>query len=474
MIGIADYGIYIPVNRLDRKVLAEAFNKTVSSGEKSVANYDEDSITMSVAAAVECMQNNDAANLGAVFFATTTSPYKEKQGAAVLSGVLDVSQHIRTADFTDSLRAGSSAMLSAIDAASLGTQTLVAVGDCRLGAPDGENEINFGDGAAVFLLSNTDVIAKIVGSHSVAVDFHDAWRSDSDVFVRNWEERFCVTQGYIPFVVSAVQGVLEKTKLKPDQFAKIVNYGATERYQIDVALKLMFKHEQIQDGFFNATGNMGAAHAFVMLAAALDDAKPGDKLLLVTYGEGCDAIVLEVTEAIQNRKSKRTVRQWLEHKKTNLSYTKYLRWRNLLHAEPPRRPEQKRASQPDYFRKCKNNHALYGCRCKKCGIPQFPKERVCANCGAIDQMEAYKFLGRSAKIATFTMDYLTVSHDPPLVIVVVDFDGGGRLMTTLVDCDFDKVSVDMPVNMSYRKIFTVEGAATYFWKAIPSVEGGRS
>jgi 3-hydroxy-3-methylglutaryl CoA synthase len=474
MVGIADYGIYIPVNRLDRKVLAEAFNKTVSPGEKAVANYDEDSITMSVAAAIECMNDKDVSNLGAVFFATTTSPYKEKQGAAVISAVLDVKRHIRTADFTDSLRAGSSAMLSAIDAATLGTQTLVAVGDCRLGAPDGENEINFGDGAAALLLSDKDVIAKVVGSYSVAVDFHDAWRSDSDVFVRNWEERFCVTQGYIPFVVAAVEGVLEKTKLKPDQFAKIVNYGATERYQIDVAVRLMFKHEQIQNGFFNAAGNMGAAHAFVMLASALDEAKPGDKLLLVTYGEGCDAIVLEVTEAIQNRKNKRTVRQCLEHKKPNLSYTKYLRWRNLLHFEPPRRPEQRRSSQPDYFRKYKKNHALYGCRCKKCGTPQFPKERVCANCGTVDQMEDYKFLGRRAKIATFTMDYLTVSHDPPLVIVILDFDGGGRLMTTLIDCDFEKVAVGMPVYMSYRRIFTAEGAATYFWKAIPVTEGERS
>ncbi len=469
MTGITAFSAYVPFNRLDRKQIRQAYGKSVPSGEKAVANYDEDSLTMSVAAALECCRGVDPKTIDNVFFSTTTSPYAEKQCATTVVAAIDAGKNVRTADFTDTLRAGSAAMLSAIDAATNGKNTLVTVSDCRLGAADGPYENGFGDGAAAFIFGSSGVIAEFIDSYSVAVDFHDLWRASDDKYVRNWEDRFSITQAYNPHVTKAVNGVLAKTGFKPEDFAKIVNYGVTPRYQQDIALKLGFKPEQIQDSLYGVIGNTGAANAPMMLVAALEEAKPGDRILFVTYGEGSDALIFQVTDAIAKIAPRRGIKSYLNNKRATMNYEKYLRWRELITFEPAKRPAQTRSALPDYFRFYDKNYALYGCRCKECGTPQFPPTRVCVQCQAVDKMEEYKFYGKKAKVATFVFDFLALSADPPNIVVVLDFEGGGRIFTTLVDCDLDAVKVGMEVEMTYRKLFKVDGISTYFWKAVPKL-----
>lgn len=467
MTGITAFGGYVPLNRLDRKYIKQAFGKSVPQGEKAVANYDEDSLTMCVAAALECCRGMDTDTLDHVYFATTTAPYTEKQCATNVVAALDAGRHVRTADFTNTLRAGSAAMLSALDAAESGAKTLVTVGDCRLGGADGSCESGFGDGAAAFTFGSSGVIAEFIDSASVSVEFMDLWRGKEDQFVRSWDDRFSITRGYNPFVTEAIQNVMKKTGCKPGDFAKIILYGVTPRYQTALALKLGFTPEQIQDSLYNAVGNTGCANAPMMLAAALEEGKPGDKLLFVTYGEGSDALVFQVTEAIRKLEPRRGIRSYLTHKKNTMNYEKYLRWRELIHFEPPKRPAQARSSLPDLYRNYKKNYALYGCKCKACGTPQFPPTRVCVQCQSVDQMEPYCFYGKTAKVVSFTFDYLTLSADPPSVVAVVDFEGGGRMFCNLVDCDLESVKVGMEVEMTYRRLFVGDGIHTYFWKAVP-------
>jgi len=467
MIGITAFGGYVPLNRLDRKYIKQAFGKPVPQGEKAVANYDEDSLTMGVAAALECCRGIDTKTLDHVYFATTTAPYTEKQCATNLVAALDGGRKVRTADFTDTLRAGSAAMLSALDAANNGAKALVTVSDCRMGGADGSFENSFGDGAAAFTFGNSDVIAEFVGSASISVEFMDLWRSKEDQFVHSWDDRFSITQGYNPFVTEAIKDVFHKTGCSPEDFAKIILYGVTPRYQTELASKLGFKPEQIQDSLYSTIGNTGAANAPMMLVAALEEAKPGDKFLFVTYGEGSDAMVFQVTEAITKLEPRHGIKSYLTSKKSTMNYEKYLRWRELIHFEPAKRPAQPRSSLPDFYRNYKKNYALYGCKCKECGTPQFPPTRVCVQCQSIDQMEPYCFYGRTAKVVTFTFDFLTLSSDPPSVVVVIDFEGGGRMFCNLVDCDLEAIQVGMEVEMTYRKLFVGDGINTYFWKAIP-------
>ncbi|MBS4021433.1 MAG: OB-fold domain-containing protein [Dethiobacter sp.] len=469
MVGITSFGAYVPYNRLERKHIKAAFGKPVPPGEKAVANYDEDSITMGVAAGLECCKFVKPKSLDALYFATTTSPYKEKQCATVIAAALDTGPNLRTADFTDTLRAGSTAMLAAIDAAKNGLNVLVSASDMRLGAADGQAEASLGDGAAAFVLGNKNVVAEMLAYDSVSIDFHDQWRSDGDIFIRSWEERFCISQGYNRFMTEAAITVMEKTGLKPKDFFRIINYGVTPRYQMEQASRLGFEPDQIQDGLYLTVGNAGVANAPMMLVAALEEAKPGNKILFLTYGEGSDAIVFQVTDEILKLKPRPGIKNCLRLKKNSMNYEKYLRWRGLITTEPARRPRQERSSLPDYFRNFAKNYALYGCKCTDCNTAQFPPTRVCVQCQSIDRMESYRFYGRKGKVVTFTVDYLTDSPDPPGVVVVVDFEGGGRMFCNLADCDLDKIQVGIEVEMSFRKLFTVDGVQTYFWKAIPKM-----
>src|SRR3972149_2738625 len=116
MVAIASYGAYIPIYRLGRQEMSQAWGIPGVPGERSVANADEDSITMAVAAGLECMAGVDPARIDGVYFASTTPPYTEKQCASVIASVLDLRQDAFTADFTDSLRSATVAMRAAKDA----------------------------------------------------------------------------------------------------------------------------------------------------------------------------------------------------------------------------------------------------------------------------------------------------------------------------------------------------------------------
>ena len=403
--------------------------------------------------------------IGAICFASTTAPYREKQCATVLAGALDTSREVRTADFAGTLRAGSQAILAAADTAQNGIETIIGIADCRMGAADGANELNFGDGATAFLIGNTDVIAEINESVSISADFHDMWRDKDDEFVRIWEERFAFEEFYSKVVLQAAQKVMEKADLAPGDFSKVVLYAHTERRQAAMA-KTWFSPEQVQNGNYGTVGNTGAACAPMMLAGALENAKAGDKILFLGYGEGCDAIVFTVTEQIDKLYPRPSLTKWINTKKNNMNYEKYLRWKGLLKCDPARRPRPMRSSLPEYYRIPEKNLALYGSRCKKCSTPQFPPTRICVECGAVDELEPYRFYGRKAYIRTFTVDYLSESQDPPNIVAVVDFEGGGRLFTFLVDCDLEQIKVGHEVELSFRCLQNVDGIHTYFWKTV--------
>jgi 3-hydroxy-3-methylglutaryl CoA synthase len=157
MPGIVSYGAYIPPTRLGFSVLAGRAPKE-GGPERAVAWNDEDAVTMAVAAGANALRGLDRAGVDALFFASTTYPFKEKQGAALIAKALDLGRNARTTDVSGSLRAGTDALQAAFDAVAAGSvrQALVIASDCRLGAPGSAQERAFGDGAAAFLIGSTD------------------------------------------------------------------------------------------------------------------------------------------------------------------------------------------------------------------------------------------------------------------------------------------------------------------------------
>jgi hydroxymethylglutaryl-CoA synthase len=206
MAGIVSYGAYIPYYRLSRAEIARAWGSSISPGEKAVANYDEDSLTMGVAAARDCLQGINLTTIDGLYFASTTAPYKEKQSATTIAAVLGLPPEAVTMDFSGSLRCGSNAMKAATDAVNSGTaqNILVCVAEARLGYTAGPNEMSFGDGAAAFLIGKNDIIAEISRFYSRYDEIQDVWRSDRNTFVRSAEDRFAMDEGYSRVVISIV------------------------------------------------------------------------------------------------------------------------------------------------------------------------------------------------------------------------------------------------------------------------------
>lgn len=475
MVGITSYGAYIPYYRLPRSVIAKAWGQPGGRGEKAVANYDEDSVSMSVAAGLDCLRGVDPKTIDALFMATTSAPYAERQNSTIVATALDLRREARNADFTNCLRAGTIAMLSAMDAVGAGSarNVMVTVADVRLGGAAGDNEKAFGDGGAALLLGNERVAAEIEGSYSLSDDLVDCWRAQDDAFVRNWEERFGLDEGYSKIPGEAAAGVMKKCGLTPKDFAKACLYGPNPRRHGALGKGMGFEPAQIQEPLLDTVGNTGAALPLMILVAALEEARPGDRILLVSWGNGSDALVLRVTEEIEKIKNRRGIKRHLEIKRTLDNYEKYLRWRGLVPMEPAARPEKNPTSMSSLWREHRSALPLYGVKCKKCGTPQLflnfasTRARVCVECQAKDEFEPYRFADKTGKVPSFSHDFLALSQDPPNTIAVVDFDGGGRGAFEMADRDPEECKVGMSVEMTFRKIYFAKGVHNYFWKCKP-------
>ena len=205
----------------------------------------------------------------------------------------------------------------------------------------------------------------------------------------------------------------------------------------------------------------------LVLARTLDRANAGDRILVVSVADGCDAVVLEVTERIASARPLHAVDRWLGSKRSDLPYNTYLKWRGILPFEPPRRPEPERPAAPPMRRADHWKYGFIGSRCESCNTGHLPPQRVCVKCAAVDQMREERFADTSCKVATYTLDHLAYTLQPPVVAAIVDYAGGGRLSCELTDVDPKEVAIGNELEMTFRRLYTAQGVHNYFWKARP-------
>ncbi|UCE85109.1 MAG: OB-fold domain-containing protein [Deltaproteobacteria bacterium] len=467
MVGITSYGAYVPRLRLPLQAIAGRPGRE-GGPERSVAYFDEDAVTMGVAAAVDCLRGVARDTVDGLLFASTSHPYREKQGAAVIAKALDLRRDVFTADFGGSLRAGTAALRAGLDARRAGTarSVLVVASDCRLGAPRSALERNFGDGAAAFRVGDDEVAVAASDVHSISDEIIDVWRVEGQPFVRQWEERFVVEHGYRQNAVAVVEQFLAKTGSEPGDFAKLVLYGPDARSHAALARALRFDPAAVQDPLFGRLGNAGAAFTPLLLAAALEDARAGDRLLAVSYGDGADALSLEVTDKLEKLAGRRGVGWHLRRRLTLRDYDAYLQIRNLEASEFDRKGGQG-VSATVHYRDRDQDISFRAHRCRRCGTQQFPFQRVCYGCFAKDDFDEVRLSDKPARILSYTFDYFAGSPDPPLAVVMVEAEGGCRVHLQMTDVSPDEVKLDLPVEFAFRKIHEFGGTPNYFWKCTP-------
>ncbi len=470
MVGIASYGAYVPRWRLPLAALGGGRRGGAGRGEKAVANFDEDSVTMAVAAGIDCLTGIPRDTIDGVMFASTSYPYKEKLGASVIAKALDLRRNVLTADFGHSLRAGTTALLAAADAIAAGSaaRVLVLAADCRLAAPNSPLERNVADGAAALLLSGRELAAVLRHRMSISDEIIDVWRTDRDPFVQAWEERFVVDHGYKANLTEAVKGLFAQAGRSARDVTKAALYAPDPRSLDAVARAIgLDPAAQLQDPLFGTLGNTGAAFALMIFVAALETAKPGDTLLLGSYGDGADACLFEVADGIRSLSGRRGMRWHLGRRAELASYETYLRFRNLFPTEHDRRGGAG-LSATIHFRDRNEDISLHAHKCRRCGTLQFPFQRVCFRCYAKDDFVEERLSDKTGRLLSFTMDYFAGSPDPPLVATVTEIDGGCRLYIQMTDGNPADVRLDLPVELTFRKIHEAGGTPNYFWKCTPA------
>ena len=480
MIGITSYGAYIPRLRLDRMAIFQAMGwfapaiVMVAQGERSMCNHDEDSLTMAVAAARDCLTGKEKKAVDGAYLCSTTLPFADRQNAGILKTALNLRDDMITADFTSSLRAGTTGLLTAIEVAQGGSRKniLVAAADKRETRPAYFYEMWFGDGAAALLVGDQEVIAEFKGAYTVSYDFVDHYRGAGKRYDYMWEERWLREEGYSKFIPEAVDGLFKKLGITMNDVQKVVFPCLFKAEHKAIAKKLGATPEKVIDQMHEVCGETGAAHPLVMLIAALEQAKPGDGILLAGFGQGCDALYFKVTEAITKLAPRAGVKGSLENKKTIDNYMKFLKFRGLIEPEMGIRAEAPtQTAMTVLWRKRKMLTGLVGGKCRDCGTAQFPKMDICVNpkCNHVNTQDDYEFADVPARIKTFTGDLLAVSVDPPATYGMVQFEGGGRFMADFTDCELADCKVGLPVKMAFRRRFTDDerGFSGYFWKAVP-------
>ncbi|MDP7639942.1 MAG: OB-fold domain-containing protein [Candidatus Hydrogenedentes bacterium] len=468
MAGIIAYGAYVPYNRITRETIGKALETRGGKGERSVAGFDEDSVTMGVEACRAFLKNGLKEEVASLFFATTSAPYQEKLNAGTIHAALELNPEIFALDLGGSVRAGMGALLAAAGNASAnGNVSLAVMSDIRVGAPEGAAELNGGDGAAAFLLGEDGVIAEIESTFSKTLEHQALWRLPGEQFAKNWEDRFGMTQVYVPLLVEAGKALAEQSGVAASDLKAVIIDAPLARAVGTVAKSLGLDKRAIVDDMGATVGHTGAAHAALMLASALDGAQPGDRIAVLSVSDGVEGILLCATDAIAPAARPTSVANLIDSKRNDLSYARFLKWRGIIPTERPRRPDPARPAGPPVFRKRHWKFGMIGSECTECGARHLPPQKVCVNCGATDKMKDFPFAEKKGTVATYTLDRLAFTPQPPMVMAMIDFEGGGRVELEITDCDPETVAIGNTVEMTFRRLFTSDGVHNYFWKSRP-------
>jgi 3-hydroxy-3-methylglutaryl CoA synthase len=479
-VGIISYGGYIPRLRLSRESVFQT-NSWVDpglaayrKGERSMCDVDEDSITMAVEAARDSLGADSREVIDTLYFSSTTMPFEDRQSSAIIAEALGLREDISTLDISQSQRAGSSGLITALKATAgqnTGTSLYVA-SDNRQTKCATAQELLFGAGAAALTLGSDNLIAEFLGFHSITRDMADHFRSKGHRFDYQWEERWVREEGYLKMVPLVIQGLLEKTGISSKDVDHFIMPCLIRRVRESIATKMGIPSEAVRDNLQAGCGETGTAHPLVMLVDALQDAEPGQTMLVIGFGQGADALLFRTTDALKALPARRGIKGALAMGIVETNYQKFQSFNNLVEIQWGMRAESGMRIRPSaFYRGRKMFNGLIGGKCTTCGTVQFPMSHICVNpeCRIADSQKDYPLSECNAKIASYTVDWLAFTPNPPLVFGMVEFEEGAKFMMQMVSCDPEKIEVGMPLEMVFR-IKTkdnVSGFQTYFWKAAP-------
>ena len=474
--GITSYAAYIPRLRMARASIAAAHAwampglKAAGKGERAFCSWDEDAITMSVDAVRACLRTARANPVTALSFASTTAPFADLQNASLIAAASGLSHDIGSLDAGGSLRCGTSALIRALESSASG-DTVVVAADKRHARPASAQEMQYGAGAVAVRTGAGEVIARYLGSASAISQFVDHFRSEGQKYDYAWEERWVRDEAYLKIVPGVVARLLQTSGINAADISYFCLPSTISGVAPAVARKLGIRADAVVDNLAARCGDTGAAHPLMMLGLALEAAKPGERILVVGFGAGCDALLFEATTAITSHQSGMSVSRTLARGLTDTSYTRMLSFSGEIELDWGMRAElDTKTSMTQFYRASDQIISFIGGKCGTCDTVQFPRMAACVRCGSVAPLAPVPLADESARVATFTADWLAYYPAPPLHMGLVQFDNGARTLMEMVEV----VPETFEVGLQLRMVFRIKDRDSlrhhhrYFWKATPA------
>lgn len=339
-VGIISYGSYIPQWCIAADTIAEA-NQTVVPNlgvmQKTVPGIDEDTATMAVAAAVQALtslpdeiQESVKEQIDNLWVGSESHPYAVKPTGTVVKAALGLSDYLAMADLQFACKAGTQGLQIALNYARAGqSQFGLAIGaDTAQAAPGDALEYTAAAGAAAFLVGSDEslLIAKLLGTASVATDTPDFWRRPGQVYPQHGG-RFTGEPAYFQHIMTATTQLLTKLNMHPTDFDHCVFHTPNSKFPRAVAKKLGCKSHQLKHSLVvEQIGNTYAGAALLAMTNVLDHAQPGDKILMTSYGSGAgaDSFAWEVTPLLDKWHQQQTLMLEQQVKRLQpISYSQY-------------------------------------------------------------------------------------------------------------------------------------------------------
>lgn len=480
-IGIISVAGYLPRQRISRKVIADAVKwanpalAALGKGYRTTCSPDEDSLTMAIEAGRTCLAAATSAPAPSVLqFASTTSPFADRANSVLASEALNLPSNLRCADFGGFLGAGLTAL---IDALMHDAQTLTIAADRRVTKPGSTAEMTVGHGGAAVLTGKHNPIARCIAVHASAEDFVDHYRemgAETDYVL---EERWVRDEGQMKIVPPALTSLLADAGLAAADINHVLLTGISANAARMIARECGFAEDSLADTLDMTVGQTGTPHPLLMLADALEQAKPGQRILLVNFAQGTQGLLLETTEAITTWSSPSPVQTQIAAGDEDENYVRFLSFNDQIGIDWGARAERdNRTALSAFNRHRKTVTGFVGGKCSACGTKQFPKGPACVNpdCRQFGTLEDEPFKDKIGRIKSFTEDWLAISPNPPLMYGNVTFDDGGVILMEFTDFVPGKLKVGQDVRFVFRikDKDTKRNFHRYFWKAAPADKAG--
>jgi len=342
-VGIVGYGAYVPRYRLPGTEISRIWSEGNDGSpvkEKSVPGLDEDTATMSIEAARNALARAqiNPQEIRAVWVGSESHPYAVKPTGTIVAEAIGATPATQAADWQFACKAGTEAMQAGIGFVGSGmAQYALAIGmDTAQGRPGDALEFTAGAGGAAFLLGPADeALAVFERTSSYVTDTNDFWRRPGSHFPRH-AERFSGDPGYFGHVIPAAEEMLEAMGTTPESYDHVVFHQPNIKFPVRAMASVGFKKEQWQAGLLvGEIGNTYAGSSIVGLTAILDIAKPGESVLVVSYGSGAgsDAFHLRITDRIVEAQ-RRAPQTWdYIRRRIPVDYAQYVRMRGKLATE---------------------------------------------------------------------------------------------------------------------------------------------